>query len=54
MQGCNGFTIEHFTDKEIDELLVGLQVNDEFTWRGEICKVTSINPFKCHCLWDLY
>ena len=53
MTGANGFNIERFTSSEIDTLLVGLSVNDEFFWRGETVRVTSITPFKCHCLWDL-
>ena len=53
MKGANGFTIDRFTNEEVDSLLNGLCVGDEFMWRREIVKVTSLEPFECHCLWDI-
>jgi len=53
MIGANGFDIDRFTTSEIDTLLAGLSVGDEFFWRGETVKVTSLIPFECHTLWDL-
>jgi len=53
MIGANGFNIKSFTDKEISTLLNGLCVGDEFYWRDEVLSVTSLKPFKCHCLWDI-
>lgn len=53
MMGCNGFGLERFTDEEINNLVVGRKVGDRFTWRGEVVEVVSVDPFECHCLWDI-
>lgn len=53
MKGCNGFGIDKFTTEEVGGLVTGLTLGKIFFWRGEWMKVTSMEPFECHCFWDL-
>lgn len=52
MIGANRFDESRFTTRELSTL-IGLTQGDEFLWRGELVRVTKVQPLEVSCFWDM-
>lgn len=52
MQGCNPVREDQLTEEEL-EGLEGVNIGDDVTIKGEVHRVTCVDPLTLHPHWDL-